>query len=419
MKFLLALAWKNLSRHRKRTIITAIAIATGIAMYIWVDSMLLGLEKESERNLVWYETASAKIMEKDFWKNIDYLPLKNSFIPEKDLIGAVEDSGFTWTPRISFLVEMYDSEGSLPVKMIGIDPKRDESVFRLKETLSRGKYLEKGKDEVLIGKNLARDLHVDVGDVVIVKTRSRLGAFQTMDLLVTGIMDCPNPQINNGVAFIPIDVANRALRMEGRVTEMALHFPEWKSPEKKVAELQRKLSGMQGTESPGGKNLVVESWRELGKDYVAIAEGKRGATKIILFLIFIIAAVGISNTMLMALYERMGEIGMMRAMGMNDREVKLSFLLEAGGIGFIGSLIGIALGAVLSFYMVNYGIDFTGMIGDMDVGYRTSGLMRGAWDLKVFVVAFVFGIVASMLVALVPTSRALKMEITECLRSEL
>ncbi|MCD6122968.1 MAG: ABC transporter permease, partial [Spirochaetales bacterium] len=62
MKFLVSLAWKNLSRYKRRTVITMIAIAFGISMYIWIDGFLLGMEKESERNLLWYETGVAEIM---------------------------------------------------------------------------------------------------------------------------------------------------------------------------------------------------------------------------------------------------------------------------------------------------------------------------------------------------------------------
>ncbi len=76
MKFLISLAWKNLSRYRKRTIITASAIAVGLAVFLWTDSFLLGMEVDSERNLIWYESSSARVMHPDYWEERTRLPLK-------------------------------------------------------------------------------------------------------------------------------------------------------------------------------------------------------------------------------------------------------------------------------------------------------------------------------------------------------
>ncbi len=132
----------------------------------------------------------------------------------------------------------------------------------------------------------------------------------------------------------------------------------------------------------------------------------------ILFLVFIIAAVGVSNTMLMAMYERMRELGMMRALGMRDRDILLSFLFEAGGIGLIGSFVGIALGSLVNIYLVNVGFDFSFMFRDMDIGFRISSIMRGgAWNLSTILKAFSAGIFLSMLVAVLPIRRALKLDI--------
>ncbi len=414
LSFLFGLAWKNLSRYRRRTIITVIVIAFGIAMYIWVDSILLGAEEESERNLVYYETGAAKIMRKDFWKNIDYLPLKYSFIPSKSLEDTLSSLGIVYTPRVSFIGEVYTNEGSLPVKVVGINPKQDDRVYDLAEVIGAGRYLEP-KDTalqgVLLGRTLSRNLGVKVGDVLILKTRTKDGAFQALDLEVVGVIDSSNPKVNNGTLFVTLDLCNRVLGLNGSVTELSLYFPDWKKPYEKLKTLNDRLKINQDS-----GRFVVKSWRDMAADFIAISQGKRSGTAAILFLIFIIAAVGISNTMLMAVYERIKEIGMMRAMGMKDSSIRLAFILEAGGIGFIGSLVGVAIGAAGSYFFVKYGIDFSAYMQDMDIGYRVSGVFRGAWDAGVFLVSFVFGIIVSMGIALLPASRALKMEITECLR---
>src|SRR6056297_471508 len=86
MKFLINLAFKNLFRHKRRTIITSIAIAVGLALFILIDSMLVGIEEDSTRNLVLYETSSARIMDRDFWDDHENLPLKHSFGSPEEII---------------------------------------------------------------------------------------------------------------------------------------------------------------------------------------------------------------------------------------------------------------------------------------------------------------------------------------------
>ena len=408
MKFLLSLAWKNLSRYRRRTTITAVALAVGVAVFIWMDGWLLGAEMESRRNIVWYEAGAAKVMDQEYLEQIQNLPLKQVVEDPASVERALAGPGVEATRRAVFSGELFLGEGSLFVKAVALDPATDGRVFRLEETVRQGRFLQAGEAETLLGEWLARDLGAAVGDWVTVRARSRFGAFQTLDLQIVGILNCPNPIINQGTIFLPLDLADQALELEGAVSEIALAFPEWQEPEARLGEIRRALAGFPG--------LAVADWQELARDFLAIAEGKRAGTGMLLLLIFIIAAVGISNTMLMAVYERVREIGMMRALGMRDLSIRLAFLLEAGGIGLIGSALGLVLGAALNWYMVRWGLDLSAFIGDMQVGYRVHSVFRSAWNPQALVGAVVFGVLASMLISFIPSSRALRKRITDCLR---
>ena len=167
-----------------------------------------------------------------------------------------------------------------------------------------------------------------------------------------------------------------------------------------------------------GSGLTAMTWRTMAADYLAVAEAKRGGTGMILFLIFIIAAVGISNTMLMAIYERIRELGMMRSLGMADSGIRAAFVVEAAGIGLIGSLIGIVLGILINLWVVNVGFDFSFISRDMDIGYRIQSVMRGVWNIKTMIGAFFAGTIISTIVAFIPTGRALRMDIPDCLRHQ-
>ena len=412
MKFILGLALKNLSRHRRRTVITAGAIAFGIAIFVWMDAFLLGAELDSERNLIWYETGSAKIMNREYWENIDNLPVKHVIEDPAAVVDKLELANARRTLRIVFSGEMFFGEGSLPVKLIAIDPQTDGDVFRLEESIEQGgRILADDAPEILIGQWLAEDLGAKLNDIVEIRTRTRYGAMQTMELEIVGIINSPNPIINKGTGFMPLATAQYDLQMDGAVTEIVLNLPGGSDVSPQVEQIKQKLSGA----FPG---LVALEWRDLASDYVAMAEMKTKGSSVLVFLILIIAAVGISNTMLIAVYERFREIGMMRALGMKDSAVRMSLLLEAGGIGLLGSFMGLILGSIATYFMVNYGIDYSSLIKDMDIGYRVQGVFRAAWHPQAMVQAVFFGTLISMVVALLPASRAIKLKITDCLRHE-
>jgi putative ABC transport system permease protein len=409
--FLPRLAWKNLSRYRKRTIITASALAFGIAIYIFMDGWLKGAETESERNLVLYETSSSRVVTREYWADRDRMPLASAIEDPERVIAALGAAGIPAVPRTLFAGEAVVDEGSMPVRVIAIDPARDERVFSFRNTVTNGRYLEAGEYGAMIGEWLAADLSVAVGDPLTVSTRTRSGFHQTLDLEVVGILNCPNPAINKGTLFMPLDIADELMEMGGAVTEIDLKYRDYRTAEKTNAELAAgPLAAF--------PDLTVVSWKDLSADYLAISSTKKGGSNVILFLVFIIAAVGVSNTMLMTIYERIRELGMMRALGMRDRDIRRAFLLEAGGIGLIGSVAGTVLGCLLNAAMVRWGIDFSAFLdmSKMDIGYRISSVMHAAWNPPVIFVAFFAGVIACVAVAVLPVRRALKLTITDCLR---
>lgn len=419
MKFLITLAWKNLSRYRRRTLITAAAIAVGLGMFIYIDGFLLGVDTESERNLQLFETGSAQIQHEEYFAEKERFPL--DYVVEKPdaLLAELETMGIPATPRTQFSGEFivnrdpYAEDGSLYGVVVAIDPETDGRVFEFEEAVVEGRYIEPNADEVMLGAWLAESLGAEVGYPITIATRTRTGYYQTIRAEIVGIVDCPSPQVNRSTAFIPLETADYYLEMDGAVTSVVLNFSDFTDAKARSAEVERSL-GLTGKNS----TLDVLPWQELAADYLAVSQMKRSGSGIILFLIVIIAAVGITNTMLMAVYERIRELGMMRAMGMGDREIRITFLLEAGGIGFIGSVLGTLFGIGLNAFMVYRGIDFTWLLKDMDLGYRVSGVMHGAWHPSAIVGAFFLGIALSVLIAFIPTRRALKLEITECLRHQ-
>jgi putative ABC transport system permease protein len=409
--FLLGLAWKNLSRYRKRTIITASAIAFGLAVYIFMDGWLKGAETESERNLVLYETGAARIVTPEYWADRQRLPLASAIGDPGPVLDALRAAGIPAVPRTTFAAEAIVEEGSMPVRVIAIDPALDGEVFAFRPTVESGRFLAAGEPAALLGSWLADDLGLAVGDSLTLAARTRTGFHQTLDLEVVGIITCPNPAVNKGTVYIPLDTADALMEMEGTVTEIDLRYRDYRQAARiNAATVAPLLAAF--------PSLHVAGWKDMAADYLGISSAKKGGSSVVLLLVFIIAAVGVSNTMLMTISERVRELGMMRAMGMRDREIRRIFLLEAAGIGAVGSLSGIALGAAVNAAMVRWGIDLSLLVDmrTMDIGYRIASVSHSAWNPRVMVVGLAVGILACVAVAVLPVRRALRMSITDCLR---
>ena len=290
MRFIISLAFKNLMRYKRRTIITAVAIAVGLMMYIFVDSLLLGAEYESMRNLRWYETSSARIMHTDYREDRMLMPLDVSIEDPYSIISQLEQAGYKAAPRIMFAADLilhsedFGEDGNMAALVTAVDPNLDNSVFRFADTLVEGRFCEPGTNEVVIGSWFAEDIGAELGYWITLVTRGNGGFYEAMDMQIVGIVDCPNPNVNRTLLMVPIDTISDYLAMEGNATEINIALPESEDSGKAVERIQDMID-------PTGKSLVAVSWEELAHDYIALAEAKRGGTGMILFLVFIIAAV--------------------------------------------------------------------------------------------------------------------------------
>lgn len=415
MGFALQFAIKNLGRHLRRTLITAAALAFGLAFFLLFDSMLKGADGDTERNMVWYDLGGARVLTPERAADADSMSLKHAVANAPALAQAVRDLGPRATPRLVFEAELVasggESEVSRVVRARGIDPATDATVFPTREIEVTGRWFTETSASVVLGQWLADDLGVTVGQAVTLTTRTQSGSFQVLDLEVVGTALSPDPSLNRSGVFVPLALAQDQLEMGGMATEVAVGL----APGTDVTTLARDLeTGLRQK----GLDVRVLSWRDLAGPFLALTQAKQKGNGLVLFLVFVIAAVGVGNTMLLAFYERKTEIGMLRALGMSDRKLFWMFLAEAAGIGVIGSALGLALGAILVSLLVYIGVDFGFLIRQMDIGYRVSGVMYGAWSPSTFVQAGIVGVLLAVACAIGPTRRALRLPITESLRAE-
>ncbi|MFA7671141.1 MAG: FtsX-like permease family protein [Sphaerochaetaceae bacterium] len=413
--FIVKLAFKNMWHYKRRTIITAASIAMGLAMFIIVDSLLIGAEKESENNLRWYETADIVIMETSYFEERLYKDINHTITGSAKIVSRLQENGYRVAPRITFLSEMFfggvdfDEEGHIATVVTAVKPAPDKEVFKLHSTIVEGRYIEQNSHEAVIGSFLAEDIDAKVGSFITLLFQGKGGFFELIDLEIVGITDCPNPNVNRSLLIVDFNTISDYLETDYEAAEIYVSLSSFSNLNREIQKIEKILE-------TNNNSLKVVGWEELSKDYLAIAKAKRGGSALILVLVFIIAVVGVSNTMLMAIYERTKEVAVIRSFGANDKFIYILFSAESAFVGLLGVLIGLVIAVSANLYMVNIGFDFGYMMREIDIGYRIQSTMHGSWNFLSMVLSSMFCLFFCGLFGALFTRRALKKEISDALR---
>ncbi len=420
MNTLLRIAVRNLVRHRLRTIITAVTISVGVASYLSVDSIMDGSNKDAFDNIVYLTGSTLKVHTAEYAAEKASLPLKYG-IPDADAVMASIRGmrGVVGTaPRVRFLGQLSNYRDMLPVAAVVVDPGRDAEVFRISRYIEAGSYFSSGGGgEILIGKKLAEDLGLSPGSSVVLSANSVSEVTNALDFTVAGVINASVSEINNNGVFISRQDGERLLGMNGLVTEIDVQM-DWK-PGAPFEELAKGSEGLANELARAYPTLAFDPIAEQAKSFLALIASKSKFTVIIIMIVLAIALVGIVNTVLMSVYERIREVGVMRAMGFQGGEVRRMFMLEGTIIGLLGSIAGALLGCGMVWWLVVHGLDMNSFGFDFSkFNMPVSAVIHGVWKPQSVVVIMIIGVVSAMIAALLPARKAAKFVVTRALRFE-
>jgi len=402
------MAWRNVFRHTRRSIITAVAISAGLTGMITMDTLMNGVDKLGTRNITEYETGQLEVFAKGYYREEGVLPL-DTVINNPDSIASLiaGTHGVRGvTERLKFPARLNNGIDELLVLAIGIDLKREGEVFGTPRALVKGEFLS-DQSQCLIGAEFAQDLKADVGSILTLICRDKNGTYNADDFTVTGLLNTGHPVIDRNAVFVELSALQGLMAMSGKVTELCIKADENPVKIKNLKEvLEKKL----------GRDYDVYAWDELNAAIFRILGLKRTFGFLLGLIVLIIAAVGIVNTMLMAVMERIPEIGTLKAMGFPNSKIILMFLYEGGIIGALGSFFGSFFGFLISLYLITAGLDFSKQFKNAVMNMPMKFVFKGELSTMTILWVFIFGVAVSILVTLLPIQRATKLEPVEALR---
>jgi putative ABC transport system permease protein len=413
---LLQLAWRNLWRNRRRTFITMAAVAFGYAMLLFVACLMAGLRWQMIQNGTCLLMSQIQIHAPDYYPNS---PLQKTLGGRRGtdvnaLLAAVTADRRinAAAPRVYGFGLLSAADRSAGVELMGVDPDHEPRITTLNTRIVKGSYLTAQVPKgVVIGDKLASTIGIGLGSEIVLLTQAADGSMGNDVYTVVGILHTGLDTVDRGVVLMTLSSLQDLLHLAAaRIHEVGIKLNHIAAAATVASALEVRL----GRTVP----VRVMAWPELAPELANYVQFNHGVTVVLFFIFFLVAVIGVMNTMLMAVFERTREFGMLMAVGMRPVQVIGLILTEAAGLAAASLALGAALGVPLLWYLQVHGLDLGGAAGEVVsvAGVVVGHLWYGRQDYLAYSQAAV-GLAATALVsALYPAWRAAKLRPTEAMR---
>jgi putative ABC transport system permease protein len=413
---LLQLAWRNLWRNRRRTFITMTAIAFGYAMLLFVACLMAGLRWQM------IENGTSLVMSQIQVQAPDYYPSRSI---QKTLGGRQGTDVAALLAEITSDSRVYDAaprvygygllsaaHRSAGVELMGVEPDREPKITILSSQIASGGYLTARTPKgVVIGDKLASTIGIGLGTEIVLLTQAADGSMGNDVYNVVGIFHSGLDAVDQSLVLMNLSALQDLLALAPtRIHEVGIKLKDVVAATAVAAALGVKLE----------KTLPVRAraWPELAPELANYVQFNRGITVVLFFIFFLLAVIGVMNTMLMAVFERTRELGMLMALGMRPVQVIVLILAEAAGLALASLAVGAAIGVPLLWYLQVHGLDLGGASGEVIslAGVVVGHLWYGRQDFPVYGQAALGLAVTALVSALYPAWRAAHFRPTEAIR---
>lgn len=382
------LAWRNLWRNHRRTLIMIVAVAVGMSAMLFMTALLRGMVNEMIRGSVRILPGHMQIHHPDYR---DDPSVVNAIAqPQGALLKALQsDAVVSWASRVRVPAVISSERESRSLTLLGVDPAREGSLSFVTDSMVAGRFLDRRDDAgIVIGHKLAETLETGVGKRIVLMSQDPNNEIVDRGFRIIGLFEAKLQSIEEGFVFIAIDTAQAFLHLGDRIHEISVAGADYRALEPLL----------QVVTAAAGPELSVLPWYRLDSYLGALLDLMDGFVLVWIIVIFLALAFGLVNTLVMAVFERVHEIGLLLALGMRPFLILAQIVVESGLLLLVGLVIGnlLAWAVVAGFQQgidVSVVADGMELFGASAILYpellRTDVLMANA-------VVFLLGLVASL-----------------------
>jgi putative ABC transport system permease protein len=404
----LRLAFRNLLRSPRRSILSMAAVVVGIGVFILGEGFISGVEENVKMASI--EGLNGHVLARPAGYPTEGLqhPVDELLEINEAALSLLDRETRAWTGRILFSPTAATGGDHLRVRAIGYDPQRDPQVFSRDLWRLDGTEPEAARDEVLVTPGVARLLELAPGDPLVLQVRTHAGAINALQVRVSGVVSTGLTNIDVLGILVPLPLAQRLVAAEAP-THLSARLASRDGAEAFAARLSEAL---------GDRGEVI-TWQADAQDLLALQSIRRKALQFVVVILLVLAGFGMANTVLMAAHERVREIGTLRSMGMTMGTVVLLFLLEGLVLGTVGSVLGALWGGGLAAWWAANPIDMGDLVTDVGGANMAVGaLIYTRFSMATVVAGIGFGMIISVLSSLYPARVASNMPPAEAVRAE-
>lgn len=408
---ILKLATRNLFRQLGRNGLSMVSIIMGVFVIVAGRGFAMGLDENVYRAQI-NDSGHAIVVPADYPKfGIDH-PIDALYTLSESDRAWLDDNTEVWTERVVSSPRLIKGLDSTRVRMVAYDAATDPVVFPRDDWTLEGTMPDaQGTDGIVLSSGVADLLRVSTGEVIVVEVRTADGALNAMQLQVTGVVDTGAMFFDKVGVMVPRSVADPLLLSTGRTSHVHA----------RLANRDTAPTWAQQAGAVFGDQVEVRTWLTATETLIEAGKMRQSMFNFIGFALLAMAAAGIANTVLMAAFERVREIGTMRALGMTRAGVITMFATEGGWMGLVGGVIGAFFGGLLTWYYNVNGIDMYALMGakaDLTSDYPVTALLYFDFSVSFLVVAVLVAVVVAVLASLYPAILASQMQPADAVRAE-
>ena len=402
----LRIAWRNIWRNKKRTLITVSSIMMAVIIAVFMRSFQEGTYAKMIDNAVGQFTGYVQVHQKDYWadKTLDNgIVITDSLLQQIKSVKNVEAVNL----RIeSFSLSSYknNTKGTL---VLGIDPEKEKSMLNIEAKIIKGKYLKTKDKSILLGSGLANYLNINIGDTLVLMGQGHWGQSAIGAFPVKGIVKMPAPDLDKQIVFMSLLTAQQYFSFENGVTSIVVKF----GSDDYTSQIVRNINSKIDT------NIYKAiDWKEMTPEMLQQIQGDRIGGIFMISILYMIIAFGVFGTTLMMTEERKKEFAVMIAIGTHKSKLILISLYETIIMNLIGVLSGIVFVIPLIIYFRDHPIRMT---GDMAASVEKLGIepvLPTIMKMSIFVNHISIILIIACLAAIYPLVSIWKLKLMKSLR---
>ena len=401
---LIKLAWRNIWRNKRRSLIVITSIIVGVSAMLLTDMLTIGLVKQIIDNQLSSHVAHIQIHRKGFNDNRN---IKN-YLPDPQVVEKVvseEKLVKSFSRRIVSSGLISSARASSGVFIIGVVPEMEKKVTKISSSIVLGKYLSGAPHEIVIGKRLAEKLNVTLGSKVVLMGATAKGNIGSELFKVVGLYETFSSDFDKAFVYIPISDAQKLFGLGKNISEIAIVLSDVDRVDDVKSSLSKKL----------GSKYEVLTYSEIIPVILLITKTYKEMMWFFYLIIGLAMVFGIINAMLMSVFERVHEVGILMSMGMRSGKIFSMIILEALALGVVGSIAGVVVGGLIYVPLSKYGVDLS-IFSESLASFGSGAIIYPVMEFESVIAIFITASLITIAGAIYPALKAIKLEPAEAVR---